>query len=191
MAIWFWYAVAAAVLYGAHQIFTRLAAERIGDGLGGFIVEASAALSILIYLGVLWFGSRWNQKFSVAGLNYSVLTGICVGASPSIMKEHDARFFMGHVLMNRDDLDGVLEQRFQHRLQFIFGHGEISIDDRVVICARKCRPGIDAHRVVDLRAVHLCRTADCEFHHSLFCFALHTKDRTQRLGRNRILFWEL
>src|SRR5712691_5635749 len=80
MAIWFWYAVAAAVLYGAHQIFTRLAAERIGDGLGGFIVEASAALSILIYLGVLWFGGRWNQKFSVAGFNYSVLTGICVGA---------------------------------------------------------------------------------------------------------------
>jgi transporter family protein len=80
MAIWFWYALAAAVLYGAHQIFTRLAAERIGDGIGGFIVEASAALSILLYLAVLWLASRWNQKFSVAGLNYSVLTGICVGA---------------------------------------------------------------------------------------------------------------
>jgi hypothetical protein len=75
VAAWFWYAVVAAILYGAHQIFTRLAAERIGDGLGGFIVEASAALSILIYLGVLWFGGRWNQKFSAAGFNYSVLTG--------------------------------------------------------------------------------------------------------------------
>src|ERR671925_209638 len=63
MAIWFWYAVAAAILYGAHQIFTRLAAERIGDGLGGFVVEASAALSILIYLAALWFGNRWNQLF--------------------------------------------------------------------------------------------------------------------------------
>ena len=79
MAGWFWYAVVAAILYGAHQIFTRLAAERIGDGLGGFIVEASAALSILIYLGVLWFGGRWNQRFSAAGFNYSLLTGICVG----------------------------------------------------------------------------------------------------------------
>ena len=47
MAAWFWYAVVAAVLYGAHQIFTRLAADRIGEGLGGFVVEASAALSIL------------------------------------------------------------------------------------------------------------------------------------------------
>jgi transporter family protein len=80
MAIWFWYAVVAALLYGAHQIFTRLAAERIGDGLGGFVVEASAALSILLYLALLWIGGRWNQKFSAAGFNYSLLTGICVGA---------------------------------------------------------------------------------------------------------------
>ena len=48
----------AAVLYGAHQIFTRLAAERIGDGLGGFVVEASAALSILLYLAFLWLRGR-------------------------------------------------------------------------------------------------------------------------------------
>jgi transporter family protein len=80
VAPWFWYAVVAAVLYGAHQIFTRLAAERIGEGLGGFIVEASAALSILIYLAILWFGGKSSQKFSVAGLSYSVLTGTCVGA---------------------------------------------------------------------------------------------------------------
>jgi transporter family protein len=80
VAAWFWYAVVAAVLYGAHQIFTRMAAERIGEGLGGFIVEGSAALSILIYLAILWLGGRWNQKFSAAGINYSLLTGICVGA---------------------------------------------------------------------------------------------------------------
>src|SRR5215471_2373892 len=69
----------AAVLYGAHQIFTRLAAEHIGEGLGGFIVEASAALSILIYLAILWFSGKWSQKFSEAGVGYSVITGICVG----------------------------------------------------------------------------------------------------------------
>ena len=79
MAAWFWYAIIAAVLYGAHQIFTRLAAEHIGEGLGGFIVEASAALSILIYLAILWFSGKWSQKFSEAGVGYSVITGICVG----------------------------------------------------------------------------------------------------------------
>ena len=57
VAAWFWYAVIAAVLYGAHQIFTRMAADRIGEGLGGFVVEATAALSILSYLAFLWFAN--------------------------------------------------------------------------------------------------------------------------------------
>jgi len=77
---WFWYAVVAAVLYGAHQIFTRMAADHIGEGLGGFIVEATAALSILAYLAILWLANRWDQKSSPNGITYSVLTGVCVGA---------------------------------------------------------------------------------------------------------------
>jgi transporter family protein len=80
MAPWFWYAVVAALLYGAHQIFTRLASERIGDGLGGLVVESIAALSILCYLAFLYFGGRWTQKFSPEGFWYSAFTGICVGA---------------------------------------------------------------------------------------------------------------
>ena len=80
MAPWFWYAAVAAVLYGAHQIFTRMASEHIGDGLGGFVVEATAALSILLYLCFLYFSGRYNQKFSSEGFWYSALTGICVGA---------------------------------------------------------------------------------------------------------------
>ena len=80
MAAWFWYAVIAAVLYGAHQIFTRMAADHIGEGLGGFVVEVTAALSILSYLAFLWLANRWDQKSSLNGILYSVLTGICVGA---------------------------------------------------------------------------------------------------------------
>ena len=80
MAAWFWYAVVAAVLYGAHQIFTRMAADHIGEGLGGFVVEATAALSILAYLAFLWLVNRWDQRSSSNGIIYSVLTGICVGA---------------------------------------------------------------------------------------------------------------
>lgn len=80
MVPWVWYAVVAAVLYGAHQIFTRLASEHIGDGLGGFVVEGVAALTILGYLGALWFTGNWQQKFTLVGFNYSALTGVCVGA---------------------------------------------------------------------------------------------------------------
>ena len=76
---WFWYAVVAAILYGAHQIFTKLASEKISDGLGGFVVEGSAALTILIYLAWLKFGGQWNQTSSSPGLFYSAVTGICVG----------------------------------------------------------------------------------------------------------------
>jgi len=80
MAGWFWYALVAAILYGAHQIFTKLASDRISDGLGGFVVEATAAMTILLYLIYLRFSGRWNQAASVPGINYSILTGLCVGA---------------------------------------------------------------------------------------------------------------
>jgi transporter family protein len=80
MREWFWYVIAAAVLYGLHQIFTKLAADRIGDGLGGFIVEITAALIIAFYLIYLRFFSEWKQPVSTEGVFYSVLTGICVGA---------------------------------------------------------------------------------------------------------------
>ena len=80
MPVWFYYAVGAAVLYGAHQIFTKLASDKISDGLGGFVVEATAALTILLYLAWLRFGGTWNQTSSAPGVFWSVLTGVCVGA---------------------------------------------------------------------------------------------------------------
>jgi bacterial/archaeal transporter family protein len=76
---WFWYAIGAAILYGMHQVFTRMASDRIGDGLGGFVVEATAAFTILLYLLSLYASGNWNQSFSTPGVFYSVLTGICVG----------------------------------------------------------------------------------------------------------------
>jgi len=76
---WFAYAVLAAVLYGLHQIFTKMAADRISDGLGGFVVEITAATTILVYLLVLYVAGRWNQSVTAPGVLYSVITGICVG----------------------------------------------------------------------------------------------------------------
>lgn len=79
MISWFWYAAGAAVLYGLHQIFTKMASRGIGDGLGGFIVETTAAMTIALYLIGLKASGRWNQPVSVPGIFYSVLTGLCVG----------------------------------------------------------------------------------------------------------------
>jgi transporter family protein len=80
MKSWFLYAVGAALLYGLHQIFTKMASDHISDGLGGFVVEASAALTIVLYLGWLAVAGKWNQSWTSPGVFYSVLTGICVGA---------------------------------------------------------------------------------------------------------------
>jgi transporter family protein len=80
MNTWFWYAVGAAILYGMHQIFTKLASKGISDGLGGFVVEATAALSIVAYLVWLYLFGKWDQKASASGMWYSVATGVCVGA---------------------------------------------------------------------------------------------------------------
>jgi transporter family protein len=80
MSEWFWYAIAAAVLYGLHQVFTKLASQHIGDGVGGFVVELTAALIIALYLVYLKFFGEWKQAVTLRGVVYSALTGICVGA---------------------------------------------------------------------------------------------------------------
>jgi transporter family protein len=76
---WYVYAIVAAVLYGLHQVFTKVAADHIGEGLGGFVVEATAALTILAYVIFLWVSGRGNQQVNSTGIWYSILTGICVG----------------------------------------------------------------------------------------------------------------
>jgi transporter family protein len=81
MAAWFWYAIFAALLYGLHQVFTKLASDHIGDGLGGFVVEATAALTIAFYLIYLRFFSKWDQPSTGRGVLFSVLTGLCVSES--------------------------------------------------------------------------------------------------------------
>ena len=61
MSEWFWYAIAAAILYGLHQVFTKLASQHIGDGIGGFVVELTAALIIALYLVYLNFSVSGNR----------------------------------------------------------------------------------------------------------------------------------
>ncbi|MCU0292374.1 MAG: hypothetical protein MUF10_10380 [Thermoanaerobaculaceae bacterium] len=79
MAEWLWYGVAAAVLYGLHQVFTKLAAPHIGSGPGALIVEASAAAVVGLFLGYSRWVARQPQDVSATGVWYSLLTGLCVG----------------------------------------------------------------------------------------------------------------
>jgi hypothetical protein len=63
-----------------------MASERISDGLGGFVVEGSAALSILIYLAWLWMSKRWNQTSSGPG-------GILFGADGYVRRSRNDFIF--------------------------------------------------------------------------------------------------
>jgi hypothetical protein len=69
MSAWFWYAIGAAVLYGLHQVFTKMASYRIGDGVGGFVVEASATLTDDFgrWRGI--DGSGWHFLFPRASID--------------------------------------------------------------------------------------------------------------------------
>ena len=79
MTSWLGFAVAASILYGLHQIFTKLSANRIGEGIGSLVVESTAAVTILLYLGVLRVEGRWQQPVTPRGVAYATLTGVCVG----------------------------------------------------------------------------------------------------------------
>src|SRR5262245_50229493 len=76
---WIVFAIGAAVLYGLHQVFTKLASAGASDGIGGFIVEASAAGTIALYLTYLYAAGRWDQHATPSGVLYSIATGLCVG----------------------------------------------------------------------------------------------------------------
>ena len=80
MASWLWLAGLAAVLYGLHQVFTKLASGYIGSGIGGFVVEATAVVTILFYLLYSRLTGTWSQPVSMRGVGWSVATGVCVGA---------------------------------------------------------------------------------------------------------------
>ena len=80
MASWLWLAALAAVLYGLHQVFTKLASDDIGSGVGAFVVEATATVTILLYLIYSRLAGTWVEPVSGPGLAWSVATGVCVGA---------------------------------------------------------------------------------------------------------------
>src|SRR5207244_11440621 len=78
--------------------------------------------------------------------------------------------------MYGNDVNLVLEKRFEDRLQFVFSDCKISIHNGVVIAAGKRGPRVHANPLADGNAVHFCRATTCEFYHSVFPFTLYATD---------------
>ena len=82
--------------------------------------------------------------------------------------------------MNRHDVEPVSPKRLEGGLQLIFFDREIAIDHGVVIASSKRGPGIDSDVIADLEVMHLRFVANAKLNHSIFGFALQTKDLVQR-----------
>jgi transporter family protein len=78
MELWFIAALVAALAYGLHNIFTKIAAGHISDALGAFLLEITASVCILLYI---FFLITTNEKFNFTsrGVIFSIIAGICVG----------------------------------------------------------------------------------------------------------------
>src|SRR5215470_8728048 len=101
------------------------------------------------------------------------------------MEKHHAWLFVSHVLVDRDDVYFFFKKRSHRWLQFIFGHREISVDNSVVIASSKRGPRVHAHFLVNVYAMHRCRSAKGELEHPVFRFSLRSKDLVQRRSSNR------
>ncbi|MBU4502317.1 MAG: hypothetical protein KKA79_06990 [Nanoarchaeota archaeon] len=78
MDVWFVAAIVAAIAYGLHNVFTKLAAGNVSDSLGAFILEITAAVCILLYMFYLIFDNV-KFDFTMKGVIFSILAGLCVG----------------------------------------------------------------------------------------------------------------
>ena len=86
------------------------------------------------------------------------------------------------MVMDRDDVDAGAAQGLEHRLYLGLKHDEIAIDDGLRIAPGKSGPGIDAHGVADLMAVHLRGASDGDLVDAIGQLALDPEDVLNRLG---------
>lgn len=77
MERWVVVTILVAVFFGLYHIFTKAAAGRIPDAVGGFWLEGTALIAMGVYL--LWVRQPlWGSQVSRTGLWFAIAAGICV-----------------------------------------------------------------------------------------------------------------
>jgi uncharacterized membrane protein len=79
MKQWLLASLAAAFLFGAYNIFAKMAAGRMTDAMAAFILEFSAAMLVLVYI---LFGRSIKldiASISGRGMLYAILGGLFIG----------------------------------------------------------------------------------------------------------------
>lgn len=78
MQPWLLAALAGGVFVGAHYMLLRAASGKVGDSLGAFVLEGTAALGILVAYFVLPRGAP--VATTRPGILFSVASGLCISA---------------------------------------------------------------------------------------------------------------
>lgn len=82
MQSWSIAAIAASVCFAAHYLMLRAASGRIGDALGGFALEAAAAVGLLVLIVI---GPRNEVPTTTAGIVWSVLSGLMITGGVTLL----------------------------------------------------------------------------------------------------------
>jgi len=77
MERWFILSILVGLAGGTYTVFTKLAAGKIPDAVGGFWLEVAAILGIASYL--IWGRQPvWGAEVTRSGLVYAIIGGLCV-----------------------------------------------------------------------------------------------------------------
>jgi bacterial/archaeal transporter family protein len=78
---WLPLALLTAAAFGSYNVFLKLAAGRVDQLLGAFVLQAVAAGAGAVALGLWWGVSTQPLAVTRLGLGYAALAGLCVGAA--------------------------------------------------------------------------------------------------------------
>ncbi len=77
MERWVTVTILVAIFFGLYHVFTKVAAGRIPDAVGGFWLEGTALIAMGIYL-LLVRRPVWGAEVTRTGLLFAIAAGVCV-----------------------------------------------------------------------------------------------------------------
>lgn len=79
---------------------------------------------------------------------------LCRASAPVVQEEQDGPV-PGHVVVNCDYVETILTERPQDRRNFVFEHGNVASDNRILLRPHKSGPCIEPHARIDSGSVFL------------------------------------
>ena len=82
LAPWAVAALFASVCFAAHYLLLRASSGKVGDALGGFVLETAAAVGLLI---LVFVGPRTETLTTTSGIVYACLSGLAITGGVTLL----------------------------------------------------------------------------------------------------------